>query len=227
MKAVFLDLDGVIVDSIQECCEVSLLTYWGFGPLPESGGACRRLFRAARGLVGPAREFLFLQDAVAVCLADPAASLAEAFLAAKRGRDPGEVDRFEAMFFACRAFLRRDAARWFGLHALTAFGQSLVGRDLPRHYIVTTKDEESARLLLGHFGITVADVFGRDDFKRYGDKGALIAAVMDEHGYDEAEFVDDNQDHLDAVKDPRVRLVFADWGYGGLLGQPVDKGGEA
>ncbi|MFZ5811005.1 MAG: HAD family hydrolase [Thermodesulfobacteriota bacterium] len=227
MKAVFLDFDGVIVDSIRECYEVSLLTYWGFRPPPGPEDQYRGLFRAARGLVGPAREYLFLHEAVRACLGDPDEDLAQAFAKARGRFSPGEVERFEAIFFACRAFVSRDRQRWLALHSLTDFGRSLVGRELPHHYIITTKDEDSVRLLLSHFEIAIDTILGRDDFTRSGDKAAMIGRIMDERGYSEARFVDDNQTHLGSVSDPRIRLVFADWGYGSLLGQDINRQGAA
>jgi len=227
MKATFLDFDGVIVDSIRECYEISLLTYWGFRPPPEPQDEYRRLFWSARGLVGPASEYLFLHEAVRACLNAPGEHPVQAFAKAKGRFSPGEVERFEAMFFACRAFAKRDLQRWLALHSLTDFGRSLTGRELPHHYIITTKDEDSIRLLLSHFGITIDTILGRDDFRRSGNKDALISRIMDEHCYSEAEFLDDNQDHLDTVSDPRVRPVFANWGYGSLVGQEINKRGAA
>lgn len=225
MKAVFLDFDGVIVDSIKECYEVSLLTYQGFKPLQERQDERYELFCSARGLVGPAGQYLFLHEAVSICMSIPGVNIAQAFTASKDKFSTEESERFEAMFFACRNFLKRNLMRWLEMHSLTDFGRQLARRDLPHHYVITTKDIDSVRILLAHFEIAIDIILGRDDFKHSGNKGALIQRVMEANDYDEAEFVDDNQTHLETVRDPRVRLVFADWGYGSLVGHDINKRG--
>ena len=51
----FLDFDGVIIDSIEECYQVSFETYYAYADFAFSRSEYKNLFYKYRGLVGPAR----------------------------------------------------------------------------------------------------------------------------------------------------------------------------
>ena len=44
-------------------------------------------------------------------------------------------------------------------------------------------------------------------------KGKIISNFIDNSKYESAIFIDDSVKHLDSVKDYRVKLFFANWGY--------------
>ena len=59
-RLIALDFDGVIIDSIEECFQVSKEVYYGFSQFPFDEVLYKEMFFLYRGLVGPACEYLAL-----------------------------------------------------------------------------------------------------------------------------------------------------------------------
>ena len=95
MKAICLDFDGVIADSIEETFIVSLNIYYGFSG-PDNLDAVRGLFFKYRGLVRPPHHFHALHYAIELTL--------------KRGETSG-YDQFRNLFFEaiehCKIFKKQ------------------------------------------------------------------------------------------------------------------------
>ena len=217
MQAVFLDFDGVIADSIRETYVISLQAYYGVkGPSDEeSVGA---LFFKYRGLVRPPHHFLALHKTIEFCL--------------DKGKDPGmaifrnvfekyieqcepQKNKFEALFFGLRTRYQLSSEYWVSLNPITEYGKSLVGKELARYFILTTKDAKAVDVLLKAYGIDIEKRFTKSDYERFNNKGAIIQYVLDTYPeYDSAVFVDDAVEHLDSVTNSNVSCLFAEWGYG-------------
>ncbi len=226
MNAVFLDFDGVIADSIDECYLVAKQAYFGFAKLPTDEGNLRGLFVKYRGNVRPVYQYMLLLRAFEVNeFQDDSESILASFLTLENNVSEKEKERFETLFFRARELGQVDKTAWLKLNPLTGFGKGLIGRNLDDVYIVTTKDKKSVNLILQEHNIRLSDVFDKQAYREFGDKGKIIKHVMDQNSkYVTGIFVDDAVGHLDAVNDPRITCYFADWGYGENSCYPVFNG---
>lgn len=217
MNATFVDFDGVIADSIEETFIVSLKVFYGFAA-PQNLTSVRRLFFEHRGLVGPPHHFHALHTAIDSVLQSGSLLNHEqfhtVFLEAVESCE-SHKETFECLFFGLRKHLQQDKTNWLSLNPLTDYGQSLVGRDLKNHFIITTKDEVALDLLLSAYNIDIKNRFTKSDYEYYGSKGSIINEVLkSEPQYHSAIFIDDSVEHLNSVDNQIVTCYFAPWGYG-------------
>ena len=211
----FLDFDGVIIDSIEECYLVSRKAYYGHAKFPFSEGEYKDLFYKYRGLVRPPYEYMILHKAIELHMQNRNYKVGELFKdMSSKGADKESIF-FEKEFFFIRGLYKSDNfGNWVSINPLTNFGKTLVDNENSNLNIITTKNREATESLLGHYNIPVSAIYANDEIKSFGNKGKLIKALMDEKNAQEAFFLDDAVEHLDTVKDDRVTCFFADWGYG-------------
>jgi len=81
-------------------------------------------------------------------------------------------------------------------------------------YNLIRKNKTATIALLGYYKIKVAGIYANDEIKFFGSKGELIKSLMLEKNQQEALFLDDAVEHLDTIKDDKVKCFFADWGCG-------------
>jgi len=211
----FLDFDGVIIDSIEECYTVSLETYYGFARFPYEKNEYRKLFYKYRGLVRPACEYMVLHRAIESFLHERNGSVDIIFRKMLESGSKKEKESFEKFFFYRRKQHKdNNIDSWVAMNPLTAFGKKMIGKEHPNTYIVTTKNMEATEVLLDYYNINVAGIYASDDIKRVGSKGSLITQLLNDKNEDRCVFVDDAVEHLDTVEDNRIKCYFADWGYG-------------
>jgi len=209
---IFLDFDGVVVDSIDECYEVSKHAYFGFAPIRDEAKV-QELYYEHRGMVRPAQEYGCLFDAIVESL-DKGEAVPEIFERI-RVTKPKRYALFEQQFFGYRKELQKDQAKWLSLHRLTEYGKSLLNQDLSHYMIVTTKNKESVALLNQHYGIDIPDIYDKLDYRKQGSKGAILDAILDQNPAIEGGiFVDDAAEHLESVTNPKIKPLFCPWGYG-------------
>ncbi|NOY72903.1 MAG: hypothetical protein GXP14_11100 [Gammaproteobacteria bacterium] len=215
--AVFLDFDGVVVDSIRECYIVSRDAYYGM-----SGTSHEKLvenwFYKYRGLVRPPHHYCAIHQVIEKVISEEkdvnAIRFANLFQQAVVATE-SQRGKFESIFFALRHYNQEQKDYWFSLNPLTGYGKTLVNQKFPNYFIVTTKDEHSVRMLLEYYGISVAEIYSKDDYEQYGNKGVIIDRVMNcNPQFEKGVFIDDAVEHLDTVNNPKVDCYFADWGYG-------------
>jgi len=235
MKALALDFDGVICNSLREAMVVALRTYVQLEP----GSALVEHLDSIECLAGRATEDLeqhpLLRRAapliplgnraedygVALSALDSGLELEDqaAYDAYLASRPIGWLQRFHAEFYRQRhAFQADDPGHWLALHRPYPQVISLLRRrgaevELA---IATAKDGRSVRRLLERYGI--ADLFPP---ARLLDKetGVTKTAHLKELasrlgiGLDQITFVDDKLNHLESVAPLGVRCVLAAWGY--------------
>jgi hypothetical protein len=211
----FLDFDGVIVDSIDECYAVSCETYYGSSVFQYDKDIYKELFYKFRGLVKPASEYCCLHKSIEEYLLKGADSVDEIFHRNVNEFSRNEADIFEKNFFYTRLLHQENNfLAWIEMNPLTEFGKLLVGRENNDIYIVTTKNKSAVESILKHYNISVAGIYANDEIKSAGNKGSLINGIMDLQNEKKSMFLDDAVEHLMTVSDDRVRCYFADWGYG-------------
>lgn len=214
MKAVFLDFDGVIVDSIKECYLVSKYAYFGSAINRYDEKDYRQLFYKYRGFVGPVYQYLVLHRVIERYIEKEDVDIVSDFSIMNRKVKTSEKERFEFIFFKIRDFLQKDLGKWIKLHKLTNFGRKIQNKYLRNYFVITTKDKKSVELLLSFYRIRIKNILCVEDYDKFGSKGKLITNVLDTSGYENAVFIDDSSVHLDSVRDGRIKCYFADWGYG-------------
>ena len=211
----FLDFDGVIADSIDECYAVSCETYYGRSAIPYDEDIYKELFYRFRGLVKPASEYFCLHKSIEEYLLKGTDSVNVIFHRNLDEFNQNAADIFEKKFFYTRLLHQENNfLAWIEMNPLTEFGQLLVGRENNDIYIVTTKNRHAVESILEYYNISVAGIYASDEIKSAGNKGSLISGVMDLKNEKKSMFLVDAVEHLMTVSDKRVRCYFDDWGYG-------------
>jgi len=214
MKAVFLDFDGVIIESIEECFLLSKDIYYGFANFKYDINVYKKIFYNYRGLVNPPSEYMVLHKTIECYLKNNSLDFKLKFAELKKCVNLDQKSKFECLFFQLRKYYQKDINNWLSLHQITDFGKTLQNKKLVDYFIVTTKNKESARLLLNYYNIKIENIFDIKNYKLLGSKGKVISSFLDNSKYNQAVFIDDAVENLDSANDKRIKCYFADWGYG-------------
>lgn len=210
-----LDFDGVICDSLNECMLIAFNAYRGssYVDVTELPVGYQNMFRQFRYLVRDAGEYYLLLDGFY-----KNANINVAWFAASLEHTSSLRDAFRENFFAARNTLRsHNLTAWLRLHPPY---QEVI--DFMQHVavpidIVTTKDEESVRILLDAYRVSdkVATVYGQKALALYGGKAGAINRSCFLHAVlpQTASYVDDHLQHLEDVRVTGVNLWHATWGY--------------
>ncbi len=215
MKALFLDVDGVIINSIDECYLISSEVFFKIFHSKTPDPKIKEMFYQHRGLVRPVYQYKVLFQAIESVLEGSKNDVEEKFFELDRSSHSDDNKRFESLFFDLRKKYQADLDLWIKMNPLTPFGQTLKGKHLPNTFFITTKDKVSVDHISRHHSIKVSGIFDKEIYACLGSKGKVISNFLNEHNdYDSAVFVDDAVEHLDTVDDSRIKCYFADWGYG-------------
>lgn len=214
MKAFFLDFDGVIIDSIDECFLLSKDVYYGFSHFKYDINTYKKTFYRYRGFVNPPFEYMVLHKTIESYLKNNSLDFKLKFTELKKNIIEDQKNKFEYLFFQLRKYYQEDINNWLSLHKITDYGKTLQNKKLPDYFIVTTKNKESVRLLLNHYNIRIEKIFDIENHRLLMSKGNIISNFLDSSKYNQAVFIDDSVENLNSVKDKRIKCYFADWGYG-------------
>ena len=229
MRALALDFDGVISNSIRESFEVALRTFAALRPgtrlaaLAQAPAADQQpeLFAAFLPLVplgNRAEDYGVALEALERGAALPDQAAYDAFRA---GLDPAWLARFHERFYEERAALAaRERARWLASMApYPAFADLLRRRRGDAVLaIATAKDHLSVgELLRAHRLEDLFDPRWILDKETGVSKRAHLERLAAGLGipFEEITFVDDKVNHLETVSPLGVRCALAAWGYNG------------
>jgi hypothetical protein len=223
-----LDFDGVCCNGLREQFEAARRAAASVWPRePEPGAAALEDFCALRPVILSGWEMPVLLRAIAAGrpraeilggwerVRDEIVGAGSPGAAALVARLGGAVDA------ARRAWIAADAAGWLALHSPYTTVEELrrlVGAP-GRSVIVTTKEGEFARLILEHWGVSPAEVQGKETGgHKCLNLRALIAAWTAERGTrPRLAFVEDRLETLRHVAThpdlDDVALFLAAWGY--------------
>ena len=173
----FVDLDGVIIDSAQECYEVSSKVLYNSIDKPQ---VYRDKFFKYRGLVLNAREFLILHNVLNNLTSGSEDNIEKLFKSTLNEISEKVLIKFEENFFLQRQLMiSSDLDYWLSLNPLTQFGKFLVNEKLTNLTIITSKNSSSAKLILDYRKIDYIDLFGADEINNLKTKGNLISKYLD------------------------------------------------
>jgi len=221
----FLDFDGVICDSIDECYVSSWLAYHlgerfspGLGPALRAGGLPDRVFledksrfNSFRPFIRTGGDYVLLQRCV-----DRRRFLRsqEDFDAARKEAGESLMAEYHSRFYAERAsLLEQEREYWLSLNVLyDGVGEAVRGfTDDERYYILSTKQSTFIAEILASKGI-------RWPIDRIIDSGKekktdIILSVLDSAGIHRGVFVDDQVDYFAGAPQDRISCYLASWGY--------------
>jgi CMP-N-acetylneuraminic acid synthetase/phosphoglycolate phosphatase-like HAD superfamily hydrolase len=210
---IFLDFDGVIVDSAKEAYAMAMLTTGRIRTLSEldlsSEHASR--FLKQRCHIGPAWNYYYLLKSI-----DEDKDLV--FLDLLPNEAGKDAKKFQEQFFATRQVIRNHFwDDWLGLNEI--YKGSNVFIDLINEnsniVIVTTKDSPTVKVLLEKYGvereITIYDAKAYEDF---GCKSLFIDDYIKRNYIKTSLFIDDSISHLNKCNwVENLNTIQAKWGY--------------
>lgn len=221
-KEIFIfDVDGVIIDSTDECLVVAWNAYVDYAKLnknkintpDESEESYAKHFRSIRNYVRSMDEYLLVFNT------KPNEIVSQAkFEDILQSLDEKEKDAYGDCFFEARKSLKeKNKDKWLSLHHIYVGIVELFKKVQTKLnvYIVTGKDRESVVDFLNYFNIEF------NINKIYDKKIArnkLIAleeiAKKEKVSHSEIIFLDDNITHLVKPYNAGFDVILADWGYG-------------
>ena len=221
-RAVFLDFDGVLFDTVKEAYCVLMIA---LGRASDISGVDLETthfqeFHKYRFLIGPAWNYYYLSSLIDEKLDHPSLDLESAFRSATRNPDPDKHRAFEKNFFTVRNICREtDFDNWLSLTTPYTFVNrlwNLVKVHQEKFFLITTRDRESVLQILRvhHLDFCEESVFGKEKYEVFSSKRDIIRHLIDEHQIEESIFVDDLEDHfIDCGAIENLLLVQARWGY--------------
>jgi phosphoglycolate phosphatase-like HAD superfamily hydrolase len=210
-----LDFDGVICDAMEEC---ALVTWLGVHAASPRAPVSSYLTAMPRGFVDrfrTVRDYARLLDHFLVAHRPAAASIrTQARFDAIFACIAREyVREFTRSATATRARCRAEEPRfWLDLHAFYPGITELLREHAGQIAIVTAKDEDSVRTILGWHGLadTVTEVIGA-----CSRKAEAVQDLCQRHGTapPAVTFIDDNLANARQVAATGARSYWAMWGY--------------
>jgi hypothetical protein len=207
----FLDFDGVICDSIDECFVSSWVAYHDLTGNRATAVPLTyyRRFRALRPYIRTGADYVLIHRLLETGVDIGDQSEFDAHLEAA-----GEAvhARYHEAFYRARStLLETDREYWTRLNRIYAGVHEWLPRIDALSFVVTTKEVSFAVEILAAAGSNW------DQRKIYCSgkqrKIPFIRRIMDQWGIDRAVFIDDQIDHLVHEVDDAIDVYLAAWGY--------------
>ena len=207
MEAIFLDFDGVIVDSIGEWYHTGVLAYYGIDKaIPDCKH--RELYKSNCHLLYSSKDEYCLLKALEQ-------DDIKSFEKIRKEVKKEEVNNYISQFKRIRRFYQNNHLDWWcNLHSLTNYGKTL-RTEKKNYFILTRKNIYDVLMLKNFFDIKILDanVFDYNCSVTYGGKIDFIEMFLSTHQmYEKAILIDDKTENL--RDSPIVKCYFASWGYG-------------
>jgi hypothetical protein len=213
LPLLFLDFDGVICDSLDECIISSLYAYFvllkqtDITRLPVD---YKKRFALLRPYVRNGEDYLVIQEILKDTISINSQEHFDIILS--RYRD--EMPFYRELFYKARNHLiSRDSGFWSGLNRIYPHIHSHLAKihTSPFFYILSTKRADFINSILRQNKLSVPE----DHILVAWDVMKLdyISSLLDKKNYMSAVFVDDRIDHLLKNTDPRITPCLASWGY--------------
>ena len=208
----FLDFDGVVCDSVQECFAASYMAYHELHLKKKAEAVSlkdKELFCACRPFIRSGEDYLLIHDLIR---GGHVIDSQETFDAHIKKAGVHTMKTYGKLFYQAReAFLAAEPELWLDLNPLFPGLAGILRRaaENKNFYILSTKKPPFIARILSHHGVQwdISRVLYPED----EPKRRVIEFVM---GKGHAVFVDDQLEHLlDAAQNKNIDCRLADWGY--------------
>jgi len=212
---IFLDFDGVICDSINECLVSSWYGYYHLykqqQPLVVSPILKKRFLRL-RPFIRTGEDYMVIQELLA---ADIRISNQLDFDRQLEISGKQKLELFKTLFYKARTYyLKEHTDYWFSLNPIYAHLKSELSAlsASPLFYILSTKKADFILEILKNNGITMNRE--RIIYSAPQQKLSIIGAILDKkNAASRALLLDDQIEHLSGNHDPRIQTFLCLWGY--------------
>ena len=217
-ELLFLDFDGVIVDSTKECA--ALTWYAGKDVTNQTLSSLLSVvpdwfdqrFRYLRPYMRTLDDFLVSR----LISSDIRVESQDEFLELRSGIDASAIEDFVQDANALRSYWRsHDYRTWLGSHVIFDGIHDLLERYSKRVYMVTAKDTESSQDILDHFGLEqhISGIIGEAHDKALAVNSICLGRYVDPRA---TLFIDDNIVNCVRVSGTGATVNWAAWGWTSL-----------
>ncbi|MEK9627552.1 MAG: HAD family hydrolase [Nitrospinota bacterium] len=220
-RAVFLDFDGVLFDTVREAYAVSMMALNPSERIEDIDFESKHFkdFNQLRYLVGPAWNYYYVMQTI------NNDSLPENELDIEYKKLIGqqkqvEYNAFEKNFFHAREILREnDHDQWLSMtcpYNIVENLRKIINEYSEQFFLVTTRDRESVKdlLTLHNLDIPESNLFAKTDYESHKSKRKIIQNLIDKFQIEEALFIDDLEEHLVSCSTiDGLSTIQAKWGY--------------
>lgn len=217
MKAIFLDFDGVLFDTVLESYLLARYAYSGISPFEKVNEKEYKIFHENRYLITNSWHYYYIMKIIEENIINKSI-FKNKYLSYIANRDIQNEKLFDKKFQAMRGILiNKHYNFWKHLDRPYKFLEELKKIDLKsRIYILSTKNKLAIinRLKDYQFLIDENNIIDKDILKNYNSKGEFLNKFINKNNIDSAIFIDDSMDNLDSCKDiTNLDCYLADWGY--------------
>lgn len=210
----FMDFDGVICDSFQECLESAYEVYFSLnrgGYRSSIDGDVVRRGAEIRPFVLSGEDFYYIPYAIE----NGYEISSQIEFDALKERMKSYHSQISREFYRIRDYKKlNDTSAWLSANKLYDGMKKYLPTLIEEwdFYIVTTKDDSSVIKILSYNDIHLCH--SRIKGKRVGkSKNAIINEILELSGKNKAYFIDDSIQNLTSIRNDGVECFLAEWGY--------------
>jgi len=214
-KVLFLDFDGVLFDTLKEVYLVNRQLYKGISLFDEVDKKNYQLYSKYKYLVYNIWMFYYYNP----LLFDGSSDIVQEYQNALLNRNLQKEEEFCAEFLKIRADLvKNNYDFWNSLETPYDFFfeiKKMHEENKPEIVVVSKKNKTAIAQRFASFGWNLPEnkIFAREILDKYSTKGEFMAEYMEQNGFKEAIFVDDNNNNLKTCdKYPNIKQILALWG---------------
>jgi len=206
-----IDFDGVIMNSIDECCITSYNAYFDrqYNSISAIPKQFIEYFYENRYMVGPAKYFYIICKTF-----EDSIQLTRKIFNEKLIIYDKEFSQYANKFYFERTQFKDHMQKWFSSHSIYNQFETFLNTTNNNFIIVTNKDKNSVEQLSKYFGFSnrILEIYSKEISE---DKKILFTQLMIKYaGYNKYYFVDDNPENIKSVeKINKLDCFIAGWGY--------------
>jgi phosphoglycolate phosphatase-like HAD superfamily hydrolase len=221
-RAVFLDFDGVLFDTVREVYAVSMIALDRSVRITDINFGSKHFekFNRLRYLVGSAWNYYYIIQAIDKESLDSTSDIENEYKNLLNQRMQEEHSSFEKFFFQTRNQLRdKEHDHWLSMvkpYSIVKNLRKIITAFQDQFFLVTTRDQESVEDLLNlhNLNILESNIFAKTEYALHNSKAHIIQNLIDKHQIEESLFIDDLGEHLLACSTiESLYTIQAKWGY--------------
>ena len=213
-RVIFLDFDGVICDSLNECLVSSWIAFHRYYMKDEPAHvstSLRESFLRYRPFITHGEDYILIQKLIRE---KNTVRNNEEFDQERKRIGSEKMKLFKELFYRARDHLiSTDFNYWLSLNKIFSFLYEPFSRaSLKRNiHILSTKRKKYIQATLDYHGIQMNPE--RIHYSSGKKKLEMVSRFLDNDSYDRAILIDDQIDNLKDNSDPRIEPLLALWGF--------------